>query len=90
MTTDEKKKLRDLPDYLSEADRPACAWCGKPLPAMPMTRMDDGRLRRTFLIETAVAVGYGYECNGVFCTQTCGYRFGLAAHTAGYRRKDNP
>jgi len=69
-----QRRTKIIREYVAEHGRPTCSECGEPLPVYRFFKEE----RRDF---------FGYCGNGVFCTATCGFRFGLAAHDAGFRRR---
>lgn len=62
-------------------DVPSCVVCGKRMQAMfsrfEATYTDEKGKEVTTLVRSAEPIGWGYNGNGVLCSQTCGYELGL-------------
>lgn len=88
---DEVARTSNAENYLPEGQRPKCLRCEKELclnlihPTKPPTEGGFAGADYT----RATKVTYGYEGNGIFCTKTCGYRYGLAlAKQVLFRKKE--
>jgi hypothetical protein len=74
------EQLEKLPGYLPPGQRPKCRHCGKEMMACAMLEHPERPgLFYTIgqYIETAKHVSYGYKGDGVFCSATCGYNYGM-------------
>lgn len=80
---------KNAPEYLPPGQRPKCQKCGKELIINihhPWKESEDG-LRSGLDLEQVERVDYGYRGNGIFCTSTCGFRYGLAVAIRLLHRK---